>query len=331
MHRLPLRTQNPLTERLLALPRAVLVLITLMMVLWVAVGDTITGADVAFTLLYIGPVIFAVWTLGVRWGVAASVVSALASLGSTLLTRERSVPLTIDLWNLGTELGVFLFFTLLLGELRRRLREESDLARTDPLTGLANGRAFIDQLERELGRQRRVGGTLSLAYLDLDEFKAINDQFGHAEGDRVLQAMGAHLRAGTRSVDMAARLGGDEFAILLPEADEQNAFAAMERLRLDLNTSFRLEGWRVTASMGVSVLLGPFASANQALALADGLMREAKNRGKDRIVLRTVSGPAPIWTRMAPHAGSQSGSDSGNPDNAPMPPAGSFAGPSQGP
>ena len=264
-----------------------------------------------------------------RSGVAVSVVSALVSLGSTLLTRDRRVPLTIDLWNLGTELGVFLFFTLLLGELRRRLQEESDLARTDPLTGLANGRAFSDQLERELGRQRRVGGTLALAYLDLDEFKAINDQFGHAEGDRVIQTMGAYLRAGIRSVDLAARLGGDEFALLLPEADEQKASTAMERLRRDLNAGFRLEGWRVTASVGIAVMIEPTASARQALGLADGLMREAKKCGKDRIVLRAVSGAAPSWTRMATHVDSQAGSDSGDPGNAPIPPEGTFMGPSE--
>ena len=103
-------------------------------------------------------------------------------------------------------------------------------ARTDALTGLPNRRVWDEDLERELARARRHGGKLCLAMLDLDRFKAFNDQHGHQAGDQLLAAAATAWRPALRATDTLARYGGEEFAVLLPHSDEEGALAVVERL-----------------------------------------------------------------------------------------------------
>ncbi len=138
-------------------------------------------------------------------------------------------------------------------ELMARL---SELAHTDPLTGLPNRRAWADELERALQRARRTGEPLTLAMLDLDDFKAFNDTFGHAGGDRLLEQTADALRAQLRPDDVIARLGGDEFAILLPDCDAGGAAVVLKRLLAAAPT-------RQTYSIG----LGHFDGSQSAAAL----------------------------------------------------------------
>src|SRR5215203_2700961 len=129
-------------------------------------------------------------------------------------------------------------------------------AMTDELTGLVNRRRFISALEAEIERASSLGGTVSVVLIDLDDFKPINDRFGHHAGDRVLQAFASLLEAHVRPIDMAGRLGGEEFALLLPDTDTAGAAATAERLRrsLDGGPIARADGrdLSVTASFGVA-------------------------------------------------------------------------------
>src|SRR5207248_8842599 len=108
---------------------------------------------------------------------------------------------------------------------------------TDELTGLANRRRFMEVLELELKRSDRFDSPLALVLADLDDFKLVNDRFGHHTGDEALRALSGVFRAGLRDVDLAARLGGEEFAVLLPETDEAGAAGVAERLRPGLERS----------------------------------------------------------------------------------------------
>ncbi len=282
-----------LSARFRALPRELQGAVVVLLVGWVALSDWLLGAEVAVALLYLGPIAASVWFLGERAGAALSVVCSLAGAFTSAFSRRNHISPGAVLWNLGVELCVFLVFVALLAELQAQLHRESVWAREDALTGLSNGRAFRDLLAQELERQRRSGTSTTLAYLDLDGFKQINDVFGHAEGDRALRAVGDLLRSSLRTIDSAARLGGDEFGVLLPETSETAARVALERLVAALRDGLSARGWTLTASVGAAVWMQPPASVEDAVARADQLMLTAKRAGKDRLALEVFSLNAP--------------------------------------
>ena len=159
-------------------------------------------------------------------------------------------------------------------------------AMTDELTGLVNRRRFLAALESEIERARRLGGSLSVVLADLDDFKRINDRYGHPAGDEVLQAFADLIRAHGRDVDIAGRLGGEEFALLLPETEVGGAVAGAERLCRSLA---QLRIWlgegrevSVTASFGVAQLADD-QSWNGLLRAADAALYRAKEQGKNRV------------------------------------------------
>ena len=163
---------------------------------------------------------------------------------------------------------------------------------TDELTGLSNRRRFMEVLNLELKRSERFESPLGLLLVDLDDFKLVNDRFGHHTGDQVLRALSDVFRAGLRDVDLAARIGGEEFAVLLPETDETGAAGVAERLRAAL-AALELDApeggsLSVTASFGVAVY--PEAqSSDELLTLADAALYRAKAEGKNRVVLALAS------------------------------------------
>ncbi len=157
------------------------------------------------------------------------------------------------------------------------------LANTDPLTQLANRRYLLEQLEREFDRARRYRRPLSLVYLDLDGFKAINDEFGHLFGDEVLRGAAKSMRAVLRSSDLMARIGGDEFAALMPETAQQGAIQACDKLRRALTAySRQMEDSIPPLSFcaGVSQIRTDDASIDPMLRRADKAQYQAKSSGK---------------------------------------------------
>lgn len=157
------------------------------------------------------------------------------------------------------------------------------LSLVDPLTGLANRRAFDEALEVELARSRRTGEPMSLVMLDVDHFKRFNDTFGHLAGDRALAAVATRLTATARREDWACRVGGEEFAVLLPGADRRAAAEVAERLRLAVE-GMRLAEGPITISLGVASGVG-VRDGEALVAEADGLLYEAKRLGRNRVVV----------------------------------------------
>jgi diguanylate cyclase (GGDEF)-like protein len=155
-------------------------------------------------------------------------------------------------------------------------------ATTDPLTGLANHRAFQERLRTELGRAARHGHAVAVALVDVDHFKTINDAGGHAFGDEVLCAVVELLREHLRGEDVLARVGGDEFAVLLPEASAADAAAALERARRAIERVPHAGGARVTISVGVCDLAHA-AGAEDLMRFADGALYWSKEHGRNRV------------------------------------------------
>ena len=171
-----------------------------------------------------------------------------------------------------------------IGRLNDQAEQMTELAHTDPLTGLANRRWFMDQLEREFARARRHRRPLSLIYLDLDGFKAINDRFGHLFGDDVLRGVSRSLRAVLRSTDLLARIGGDEFAVVLPETGDTGAFNVAQKLRKSLAAyaaQFGAALPSLTFCAGIAQLRQDDSTLDDILGRADKAQYLAKTTGKD--------------------------------------------------
>ena len=162
-------------------------------------------------------------------------------------------------------------------------------ASTDGLTGLANRREFQDQLRREIERAQRFGLPLALILLDLDDFKLVNDRFGHLAGDSVLRAVASTVKSGIREIDCAARYGGEEFAIILPGATSEGAARLAERLRIAIAerpaTAADGRPVRMTSSFGVAAMPEDATTQVELVAVADGALYAAKEAGKNRVVL----------------------------------------------
>lgn len=263
--------------------------------------DAVTGYEVSLGLFYVGPVAIAAWYVG-RW--AGVWIAALCCITWYIagIGNQYSHP-AIPVWNALVRLGFFLISGLLLAALRDRLLKERHLARTDSLTGLLTRRAFEERLEHDLEFAQRRNGALSIAYVDLDNFKSVNDVYGHAEGDRVLQATARALRQHVRRADTVARLGGDEFALVLPDTDSHGAHQVVSALEQELRKAFPGSAPDVTCSIGVVTFLDPAVSVKDAVAAADAVMYEVKRQGKGGISF-TVRDKA-VQSRAAantPHA-----------------------------
>ncbi len=162
----------------------------------------------------------------------------------------------------------------------------TEVAISDPLTGLHNRRAFQAGLAEEVERARRSGDAFALLMVDLDRFKALNDRHGHAAGDAALVAVAAVLRQELRMVDLPARLGGEEFGVLLPDADEQAALVAAERVRAAIAAcpiAHQDATLTVTTSIGVAWYPGHADTGEGLLRAADRALYAAKHAGRDRV------------------------------------------------
>ena len=179
-------------------------------------------------------------------------------------------------------------------ELEEKNRILDNLANLDGLTGVYNHRFFQNTLEQEISRATRTEANLSLMLVDIDNFKAFNDAYGHQTGDYVLVEFAATLKAHLRRYDTLARYGGEEFAIILPETSEENALIVAEKLRAAIaNHKFehQHERYQVTASFGCSSCRPSVEddfSKNTFINQADAALYEAKDKGRDRVVAYTA-------------------------------------------
>lgn len=267
------------------LSRLAVTAVALGAVLVVGFADYATGYEISFAVFYLVPAGAAAWFAGRHAGIlcaaASSVVWYVAERGAGYPYSHAGIPL----WNAFTRLVFFIVVALLLSALRDRLLAERRLARTDPLTGALNSRAFSEQLEHDMAVAARLNSQLALVYIDLDDFKHINDTQGHHEGDRLLRSFVGVLRAGTRRTDTIVRLGGDEFAVILPGTGTQGLETLLSSLKRSLSGLDFGDGTRIKCSIGAVVFNEPAADAAAAIDAADRLMYLAKGQGKDRAVI----------------------------------------------
>lgn len=175
-----------------------------------------------------------------------------------------------------------------------RVSKLQSLAATDALTGLINRRQFNHQLDSEIARTKRYRNPLSLALFDIDDFKRINDLYGHITGDRILKELGHLILTNVRESDIAARYGGEEFALILPETGQIDSYELLERLRAMIeHTVFCLPDnpMTVTISVGVAQMDVNYTQGFEIIEKADAALYEAKRKGKNQVVYGALTFP----------------------------------------
>ena len=248
----------------------------------VAYLDYATGLELSFSLFYLIPISLLAWTVSERFGLVVAFISAVIWQMVEILSGVRYSSLFPYVWNSIIRLGFF-FLPVLIIRLNRAMEHEKALARTDFLTGALNTRFFREMAQMEINRSFRYQRHFTLAFIDVDNFKNINDTFGHTEGDTVLRTIASKIKSHLRKTDTIARVGGDEFVVLLPETDAQTAPVVISNMQRALLKGMAENGWAVTFSIGVLTLTAPQISVDEMLGRADQLMYVVKNGGKNNI------------------------------------------------
>ena len=251
-----------------------------------------SGHEVSLLLFYLVPVIQTAWFVGIRAGIIMAFICATVWSYTNFYLSSESLPPLVSFWDTSMRLGMFLIVAYIISiqsALKRALESEKELSRTDHLTGALNQRAFSEAAVSEISRASRYGHPFSIAYIDLDEFKLVNDQFGHTTGNFLLQTIVESIRVHIRSTDICARLGGDEFAILFPETGDNAVSDIMRKIRIGLSEKMKGNGWSVTASIGLVTYLRPPASYDEMIRKVDEVMYQVKKSGKDSIKMEIVN------------------------------------------
>lgn len=255
-----------------------------------AIAEFWTPPFFSLTPFYLLNVALVSWAYGRTWGL----FFALLASGSQLLFART------DGWEVGDlpyfylnhvgALIAYVAIAILIASMRSMYEREQTHARLDFLTSTLNRRGFHEALGAEIARSGRTAKPLSVAYMDFDNFKALNDSIGHAAGDDALTTVAATAKAMLRISDRIGRMGGDEFALIFPDTDGQGAAEAVNKLRQQLDERMSDKGYDlVTFSFGLVTFTTPPSSPQAVLALCDSLMYEAKSGGKQAMVQRAIA------------------------------------------
>jgi diguanylate cyclase (GGDEF)-like protein len=245
--------------------------------------DFLTGYELTFSAFYVIPISFITWFNGRRLGLMTMVACAFLWISADIATGHPYSHPFVQIWNYILRIVAFVLVTWLLSALRSAAEHERELSRTDHLTGAANSRFFHQLMRKEIDRLQRYGHPFTLAYFDLDNFKNVNDQFGHSIGDQVLCSVVTSARKYLRKTDVVARLGGDEFAFLLPETNQASARIVLSKIQGILLEEMRQNNRPITFSMGVLTCNAAPDSIDELISIADELMYSVKRGMKNAV------------------------------------------------
>jgi diguanylate cyclase (GGDEF)-like protein len=257
--------------------------LTLTLVALIGLLDFLTGWELTFSVFYLAPILMVTWYGTRRIGVAVALLCAATWTAAYLLSQPTYLNPLTPYWNAGVRLAMFLLVVWILSALKDALKHEHELARTDILTGAANNRAFYERMDEEIARARRYKRSFTVAYVDIDDFKLVNDRFGHSVGDNLLRTVSETLRRHVRASDVVARLGGDEFSILFVETGYQMAERALNRLERALTEVIRANDWPISFSIGAVTCSGHVEGVDSVIQRADELMYAVKHSTKNDI------------------------------------------------
>jgi diguanylate cyclase (GGDEF)-like protein len=248
---------------------------------FLGVTDYLTGREMDLSFLYLVPITAVTLAAGRGAGMATSILSAGAWLWADLAGGQQYSMWLYPAWNAVVRGVYFVVHTLLLSRLTSALQREKEISGSDALTNALNWRRFTEVARLELDRSRRSRRPFTVAYIDLDNFKQVNDTQGHESGDDLLRILSDGIQGGVRSADCLGRVGGDEFTLLLPETGYEQAHAVLERVRSGVVADLQRGGWPVTLSVGAITFSVAPSSFESMIKRADDLMYTVKKSGKN--------------------------------------------------
>ena len=245
--------------------------------------DFVTGSQVSMHVLYVFPIsMIALHSLKYHWVIGATLLAILVQTICLFSAHDINHAVKIYLFLMIAASNST--FALIARFARINTLEVSRLATIDPLTKLNNRRSLETALDNEIIRQRRYGGIFSLALIDLDGFKKLNDAKGHHVGDKALILLADILRNQTRESDTIARIGGDEFVILMPNTNDADCDSICQLLCQKISLSMEESSYPITASIGYTTTEKPPKFGKDVLHIADQAMYQAKFKGKSRVI-----------------------------------------------
>lgn len=251
------------------------------------------GPSLSSEAFFLIPILFVGWFANKQAGILTAILCAISwTLADTLSNPNPSHPYA-PIWNPALKLALFLTAANMVPVFKEHLQREKEWDRTDYLTGAVNKKSFLELAGLEIERSRRYHHPFTLAYLDVDQLKTVNEHFGHHVGDLLLQWVVKTIRERTRATDILARVGEDEFALLLPETQPEPAQLVIQRIQKSLYDLAQKNEWPVTFSIGVVSFIVPPTSTEEMIRKADHLLFAAKNSGKNRVKHEIVSA-APV-------------------------------------
>jgi len=259
------------------------VIVGVVLVILLGIIDYFSGYELDISLFYLIPIFIVVWYTDGRMGLVFSFASTgVAFLANYFAGQTYSNP-TILVSNTLLHLGFYLLVAGLVASLKRTSTGNLELARTDYVTGAISVRYFYELAQIEIRRSQRYRHPITMAYIDLDNFKAVNDLLGHSTGDRVLRAVTEGISRQVRPADTLARLGGDEFALLLPETDGEAAKTVINRIHACLVDEMLRNGWMITFSVGVVTFEEVPKTVDEMVKMADSAMYLVKAASKNGV------------------------------------------------
>ncbi len=248
-------------------------------------ADTLVSNGISFSIFYLIPVTAAVFLSGKRMGTIFSFICSAVWFYAEYGEGYGRIGAAASIWNGLVRLGYFVFHSSLLATLIESIRTVRETAFRDPLTKAANWRYFEEYANKRIKAAVRDRRKLAVAYLDLDNFKKVNDTLGHGVGDQVLIEVARAAQDCIRPNDLFARLGGDEFALLLDGTDMESAREVLERINAEVLKTMAERKWGVTLSVGAMVFAVLPSTVGPMLKAVDDLMYEVKRGGKNGIRL----------------------------------------------
>jgi len=256
--------------------------LALIMLLAIGVVDYATTYRLNLVALYLPPLLAIIWFTGPWFGLFLSAV-ATASWAYVDFAGRYGGDSTLAYWNWAALQAGFAVLIAAIWKLRRALDDAHFQSRKDALTGLVNKTGFYQVVSAEVEVCRRYKRPLSIAYIDCDNFKAVNDRFGHHIGDELLRGVANTMTRKLRASDLAGRLGGDEFAVMLPETSAEACRMVIDMLQQRLLQEMQQHDWPVTFSIGIATFVRMPETIDDMVRQADKLMYMVKHAGKGAI------------------------------------------------